>query len=53
MVNNNHGHLVTISSSAGLIGVNGLAGNTCIHIHIHQGLDSPLEAHVISVGLFF
>lgn len=26
MIANNHGHLVSIASSAGLIGVNGLAG---------------------------
>jgi len=34
MIANNHGHLVSISSSAGLIGVNGLAGALSPSHHI-------------------
>lgn len=35
MIANNHGHLVNIASSAGLIGVNGLAG-VCYFIMIED-----------------
>lgn len=36
MIANNHGHLVSIASSAGLIGVNGLAGVYCpLHLVMH------------------
>lgn len=32
MVAKNHGHLVSVASSAGLIGVNGLAGNNFTYV---------------------
>lgn len=36
MIANNHGHLVSIASSAGLIGVNGLAGVAFFNISIYD-----------------
>lgn len=41
MIAANHGHLVSIASSAGLIGVNGLAGTI------------SLQQHIETVSLFF
>lgn len=38
MVAKNHGHLVSVASSAGLIGVNGLAGNNFINFIMSSNL---------------
>lgn len=51
MMDNNHGHLVSISSSAGLIGVNGLAGNASVcTAQAVKGLASPSAALVFFPG---
>lgn len=47
MIANNHGHLVSIASSAGLIGVNGLAGVDLVSI---VSLFHVVPSKNISVG---
>lgn len=43
MIANNHGHLVSIASSAGLIGVNGLAGVFFFPKHVMHLSNSKVE----------
>ncbi|XP_012675733.2 short chain dehydrogenase/reductase family 16C, member 5a [Clupea harengus] len=49
MVKNNHGHLVTISSSAGLIGVNGLA-DYCASKFAAIGFAESVALELIATG---
>lgn len=45
MTDKNHGHLVSVASSAALIGINGLAGNafTCVLLSFTQLLSSQMS----------
>jgi len=47
MIDKNHGHLVCVASSAGLIGVNGLAGKAFIHLCPHISYTTALSPEVL------